>query len=83
MVSGSSVMSEGLVYALSRDIAIAKRSSKQDDEDLDDELKAITIKKSYELNGSKQEDTESDHSSEEQGSSKNTVISDFNGKLLF
>ncbi|CAH8834170.1 unnamed protein product [Trichobilharzia szidati] len=80
MVSGSSVMSEGLMYALSRDIAIAKRSSKQNDEDLDDELKAITIKKSYELIGNEQEDTESDHSSEEQGSSRNTVISDFNGK---
>ncbi|CAH8464798.1 unnamed protein product [Heterobilharzia americana] len=60
-VSGTSVMSEGLKYALSRDIAIAKQGARQDDEELDDELKSITIKKCYDLNEEElQDDDESD-----------------------
>ncbi|CAH8488930.1 unnamed protein product [Schistosoma rodhaini] len=61
LVSGTSVMSEGLKYALGRDIAIAKKDVKQDRTDFDDDLKAITIKKSFELNGvDQQEDSGSD-----------------------
>ncbi|CAI2725392.1 unnamed protein product [Schistosoma spindalis] len=60
LVSGTSVMSEGLKYALGRDIAIAKEEVKQDRTDFDDDLKAITIKKCFELNGMDQhEDSES------------------------
>ncbi|XP_018649418.1 hypothetical protein Smp_040270 [Schistosoma mansoni] len=61
LVSGTSVMSEGLKYALGRDIAIAKKDVKQDRTDFDDDLKAITIKKSFELSGvDQQEDSGSD-----------------------
>ncbi|KAH8849999.1 hypothetical protein KSF78_0000371 [Schistosoma japonicum] len=74
LVSGTSVMSEGLMYALGRDIAIAKQETKQAHWDFDDDLKAITLKNSSELNGvEQQDDSESSFTHSEEGTEKVAV----------
>ncbi|CAH8459069.1 unnamed protein product [Schistosoma turkestanicum] len=74
LLSGTSVMSEGLKYALGRDMAIAKQKVKQDHTDFNDDLKAITIKKSFELDGVEQfNDSESDSLYDEENTEHMTI----------
>ncbi|KAK4473474.1 hypothetical protein MN116_002840 [Schistosoma mekongi] len=74
LVSGTSVMSEGLKYALGRDVAIAKQEIGQAHSDFDDDLKAITIKNSFEVNGiEQQDDSESSLTHSEEDTEKLTV----------